>query len=58
MKTAKIESIDVAGRETAPRFTVERMYKPEAASHARMFEGNAEETANQLVEVMTQHGLL
>jgi electron transfer flavoprotein beta subunit len=54
MKTAKIESIAPPGPEPAARFTVERMYKPEAAGHAQMIEGTAEEMAARLVEVMVQ----
>jgi len=58
MKTVKIETLEMAGQETAPRFQVARMYKPEAASHARMLEGNAEELASQLVDVLCQRSLI
>jgi electron transfer flavoprotein beta subunit len=58
MKTGKIETVDVAPPESLARFPVERMYKPEAAGRAQMLEGNPEEVADKLVEVLAKNSLI
>jgi electron transfer flavoprotein beta subunit len=57
-KTARIEEIDVGAPENPVRVPVERMYKPEAAGRAQMFEGSPEETADKLVEVLVKNSLI
>ena len=58
MKSAKIETVEVAAPESPARFPVERMYKPEAAGRAQMIEGTAEETADKLIEVLAKNSLI
>ena len=58
MKSAKIETVEVAAPESPARFPVERMYKPEAAGRAQMLEGTAEETADKLIEVLAKNSLI
>jgi len=57
-KTAKIETAEVAAPEKPAVVEVERMYKPEAAGRAQMFEGSPEEVADQVVEVLAQNSLI
>lgn len=56
-KTAKIE--EVAG-EAAPDAgsTVRRMFKPETAGHAEMWDGSPEEVAEKIAGLIAQKGLL
>jgi electron transfer flavoprotein beta subunit len=58
MKTAKIETVEIAPPAPVAQFEVERMYKPEAAGHAQMLEGSPEEVAGKLVEVLTKNSLM
>jgi electron transfer flavoprotein alpha/beta subunit len=58
MKSAKIEELDLAPPEQAVQLDVERMYKPEVAGRAEMFEGAPEEVAEKLVEVLAKAGVI
>jgi electron transfer flavoprotein beta subunit len=58
MKSAKIETVDVAPPDRLARFALERMYKPEAAGRAQMLEGSPEEVADKLVGVLAQQSLI
>ncbi len=56
-KTAKIE--EIAGSESAGAgSTVRRMFKPEAAGHAEMWDGSPEEIAGKIAAVIAERGLL
>ncbi|MBI2976610.1 MAG: electron transfer flavoprotein subunit beta/FixA family protein [Chloroflexi bacterium] len=56
-KTAKID--EIAGGEAAGAgSTVRRMFKPEAAGHAEMWEGSPEEIAEKIAAVIRERGLL
>jgi electron transfer flavoprotein beta subunit len=56
-KTAKID--EIAGGEAAGAgSTVRRMFKPESAGHAEMWEGNPEEIADRIVALIVEKGLL
>jgi electron transfer flavoprotein beta subunit len=58
MKTAKIETVDIGAPETPARVTVERLYKPEAAGRAQIFDGAPEEIADKIVEVLVKNSLV
>ncbi|MBI4316451.1 MAG: electron transfer flavoprotein subunit beta/FixA family protein [Chloroflexi bacterium] len=56
-KTAKID--EIAGDEAAGAgSTVRRMFKPEAAGHAEMWEGGPEEVAEKIAALIKEKGLL
>jgi electron transfer flavoprotein beta subunit len=56
-KTAKID--EMAGEAAqAAGSTVRRMFKPESAGHAEMWEGEPEEIAAKIVALFSQKGLL
>ncbi|MEK7327449.1 MAG: electron transfer flavoprotein subunit beta, partial [Chloroflexota bacterium] len=56
-KTAKID--EIAGGEAAGAgSTVSRMFKPEAAGHAEMWEGSPEEVAEKIAGLIRDKGLL
>ena len=58
LKSAKIETVDVAPPARLARFALERMYKPEAGGRAQMLEGSPEAVADKLVEVLAQQNLI
>jgi electron transfer flavoprotein beta subunit len=56
-KTAKID--EIAGGEAAGAgSTVRRMFKPEAAGHAEMWDGSPEEVAEKIAGLIREKGLL
>ncbi len=56
-KTARIEAL--AGVETAQAgSTVRRMFKPEAAGHAEMWDGTPDEIAEKIADLLAEKGLL
>jgi electron transfer flavoprotein beta subunit len=57
MKSASIETVDVSP-ESAARFPIEKMYKPEVAGGAEMLEGSPEEVADRLVDLLAQQSLI
>ena len=57
-KTAKIETVDVGAPESMAAYAVEKMYKPEAAGRAEMFEGSPEEIADKIVDVLAKNSLI
>ncbi len=58
MKSAKIETIEVAVPESPSRVLVERLYKPEAGGRAQMIEGSPEETVAKIVDVLVKNNLV
>jgi len=58
MKSAKIEEVEFATPERLIQLEVDRMYKPEAAGRAQMFEGATEEVADKLVEVLAKSSVI
>ena len=58
MKSAKIEEAALEAPERAIQLDIERMYKPEAAGHAQMFEGGTEDVADKLVEVLAKNSVI
>jgi len=58
MKSAKIEDADLTPPDRPIQLDIERMYKPEAAGRAEMFEGTPEEVADKLVEVLAKNSVI
>ncbi len=58
MKTVKLENMPVDVLDPSHGPTVSRMYQPETTDQATMLAGDANEVANQLVEILTRQGLL
>jgi electron transfer flavoprotein beta subunit len=58
MKSARIEDVDLTPPERSVQLDVQRLYKPEAAGRAEMFEGAPEEVADKLVEVLAKTGVI
>jgi electron transfer flavoprotein beta subunit len=57
MKSAKIESANVASPEPARALAVERMYKPETTGRAEMLEGPPEQIADRIAVLLAERGL-
>ncbi|MBI4327256.1 MAG: hypothetical protein HY674_18625 [Chloroflexi bacterium] len=58
MKSACIETEDVPTPEAAGRLGVDKMYKPEVAGRAEMWEGTADQVADRIVEVLAKRSLI
>jgi electron transfer flavoprotein beta subunit len=58
MKTATLEEQAAAGAAADSGVTVRRLYRPEAAGHAEMIEGDAEEQARRLFEILAERKLV
>jgi electron transfer flavoprotein beta subunit len=58
MKSAKIETRDLAAPAALPLAAMDRMYKPEAAGRAQMLEGAPEEIAQRFVAILAERGLI
>jgi electron transfer flavoprotein beta subunit len=58
MKTAKIETVEMAPPQKPAGVAIQRMYKPEAAGRAQMLEGSPEEVADKLVAVLAERGVV
>lgn len=58
MRSAQIETADIAAPEKAKVLDVEKMYKPEVAGHAEMLEGSPEEIANRVAEILAERGII
>jgi len=58
MKTTKIETQEIPLPETAPKFSLDKLFKPEAAGQAEMLEGSPEKIAARMVEILAERGLV
>jgi electron transfer flavoprotein beta subunit len=58
MKTASIEEMPVFELDGSGAPVVERMYEPEGGERAEMLEGDEEEIAEKLIEILQEKGLL
>lgn len=58
MKSAPIETADSTPPDRPLQLEIERMYKPEAAGRAELFEGAPEEVADKLVDVLAKSGVI
>jgi electron transfer flavoprotein beta subunit len=58
MKSAKIETMQIAPPDPAKVLEVERMYKPEVAGRAQMLEGSPEEIANRIADLLAERGII
>lgn len=57
MKTAAIEEVEAADAGD-PGIAIRRMYKPEAATHAEMLEGDPDGVADRIVRILREKGVL
>ncbi len=58
MKSATIEEIEVDEVPEVPIAPVRRMFKPEATGRAEIIEGDEEEVAGRIVEILQERGIL
>jgi electron transfer flavoprotein beta subunit len=58
MKSAKIETADIAPSEPVRALAVERMYKPEVAGRAQMLEGTPEDIAARIAGLLAERGII
>jgi electron transfer flavoprotein beta subunit len=58
MKTATIEEIDLANLDSVGAPVVDRMFQPEATERATMLSDNADNAADQLVNIFKELGVL
>ena len=58
MKSAKIETADIAPPDPARALAVERMYKPEVAGRAQMLEGTPEDVAARIAGLLAERGII
>lgn len=58
MKSARIETADVPPPHRPTLLEIERLHKPTPTARARLLDGPPERVAEQLVEVLAQHGVL
>jgi electron transfer flavoprotein beta subunit len=58
MKEARIEDLSLFHIDSSGGPTVERMYQPENSQHAMMISGDANDTANKFVEILTGLGVI
>jgi electron transfer flavoprotein beta subunit len=58
MKTSNIEEQPVVELESGGGPTVNRLFQPEAAERATMIEGNTDEIAARIVEILKEQGVL
>jgi electron transfer flavoprotein beta subunit len=58
MKQVSLEEVPAAGDGAGSGVKVRRLYRPEAAGHAEMIEGDAEEQARRLFEILAERKLV
>jgi electron transfer flavoprotein beta subunit len=58
MKSAKIETANIAPPEPARALAVERMYKPEVTGRAQMLEGTPEDIAERIAGLLAERGII
>ena len=57
MKASTLETVDVS-TEAPARYPIDRMYKPEAAGRAEMWEGSPEAVADRIVDLLANQSLI
>jgi electron transfer flavoprotein beta subunit len=58
MQTAHIEEQDIGELDVSGGIAVSRMFQPEVGERAEMLEGDADEIATKLIEIMQEHDVL
>ena len=58
MQAGGLREAEASPAAAAPGLTVRRMYRPEAAGHAEMLTGDADEVAGQIVDLLRGRGLV
>ncbi|OLZ12167.1 electron transfer flavoprotein subunit beta/FixA family protein [Sulfobacillus thermosulfidooxidans] len=56
-KSAQIEEVDMA-MPTVPQLEIRRFYKPVAAGHAEMIDGDVDEVAARIIEILQERNLV
>ena len=57
MKASKLETVDVS-TDVPARYPISRMYKPEAAGRAEMWEGSPDDVADRIVDLLANQSLI
>ena len=58
MQAGGLREAEASPAAAAPGLTVRRMYRPEAAGHAEMLTGDADEVAGKIVDLLRGRGLV
>lgn len=58
MKTITLDEQTAAQVEASSGITIDRMYQPESAEHAEMLEGDIDQIADRLVELLRDNGAI
>ncbi len=58
MKSATIEEIEIPTDFISPRISINKLFQPEETGKATMLEGNPEEIASQIINILSEKGLL
>lgn len=58
MKTAKIETVEIASPEITSGVSIEKMFIPEAGGKAKMIEGEPEQISAQIIDLLKESGIL
>ena len=58
MKSAVIEERPSAGLDVSGGPTIDRMYQPEVGDRAMMLEGDEDDIAAKIIEILQEEGLL
>jgi electron transfer flavoprotein beta subunit len=58
MQAGGIETVEVATPVASSGFHVRRLYPPEAAGHAEMLAGSADQVAERIIELIRAKGVL
>ena len=58
MKTASIDEMAVGDLDESGAPAVDRMYQPETGDRAEMLDGDEDEIAEQIIEILQNEGLL
>ncbi len=58
MQAGGLREAEVSPVAAAPGLTVRRMYRPQAAGHAQMLTGNADEVAGKIVDLLRGRGVV
>jgi hypothetical protein len=58
MKSAWIETLEVAPPEAAMRLSIDRLFVPQVGGRAEMLEGSPEEVAAKVAELLIERALI
>lgn len=58
MQAGGVRDVEVSADAAGPGLSVRRMYRPEATGHAEMLEGDVEDVAEKIIELLRERGLV